>query len=1058
MRKLYIIILIFFTYANTFAQVTQIYTDYNNFWTSAYGSLNSIKPDLSHNALAFKFNGTVYSTGVNDAKLTANGVTFMSTRFRALPINVVPISTAASYFIGFGQLTDGVNGGVTNTAFPAITTGQQKAAYLTDGPQGLNLGTCLTNIPSTTLTFNLSANGVSLSAINDGVPDILVSQIAQADTNSDELYFVQADGTTLVGNKLILDMSSNTSYPAVANWTADFYTDNTTQPIGGFINTDRPLKFFAGNLSQFGLNSGNYQLAKKLIYKPGGSSDPAFIAYNEPSIGVAQRLLVTSQPTTSDCNGAMSSGFSVRLTDAFENGYVAQAGYIITASMYTGPGALLGTVTATTDATGTATFNNLLFEVGGDHVIKFTNSSLQPGISAVISGPDCTPNIWTGNTNTAWNNTGNWETSSIPNANNNVTIPEGRPNYPVLTANAGAKNLTMGAGATINLNGKLFAIKGDILKEPTAFIQAEATGSELYMTGLALQTIPAGFVSGNIYNFTVENSVGVTTDAELKITNLLNVKLGTFNANGVVTMICSFSPRKTGIIGAVTGTITGQVTTEQCFPARRAYRFISPSVTTTTSIRANWQENATAWNHNPTPGNGTHITGTGAAGSTAAATDGTNGFDWQPSGASSLFMYSNSAQAWSAAGNTLATLVAGAPFRLMIRGSRSTNITLNSAAPSDTKLRTKGTLAQGTISVSGLSVTAGHNNFIGNPYHSVVDMSAVMAALHNLTNFYYIWDPKMGGANPIIGQPGGRGAYVAINTTTGVKNNASSAASIFLQPNQAFFVRTAALGSTPQLAFRESDKVTTALQTNVFRSIDHPFIDLTLYYSDAFESEGTATDGVRIDFSDSGDNLVEENDAPKIGNLDENVARLSGESLIALESRAMPEAGDELPLSVTQYRKSNYVMRIKIGDFENLGVYLVDSYLNQQTLLTNDSESIVNFAVDAAVGASTGAGRFSLLFGDANLGGDEIGNQAGFSIYPNPVTGDVVFINASGSAGAVVEIAVYNTLGQKLLRKLDIFNSNNQIELNTESLASGVYVMKIKSDSRTTNTVKFIKK
>jgi hypothetical protein len=1060
MRKNYIILLLCLVIGAANAQVTRIYTDFNNFWTSSSTSINSVQPNLSHNLLAFRWNGTTYSTGVDDDKLTANGITFQNTKFRALPITTVPLTSSAGssgpYYIGVGALSDGLANTTSNTFInPQITTGEMKAAYLTMGANGLDLGTGLTNIPTgSTLTFNLSANGITLANVGDGVPDILVSQIAQpTNTGVDQLYFQDLNGNT-VGNAISINLSNETLFPTVGNWNVDFYNNNSTADTG-FINTNRTIKFFTADLSQFGINSSNYSSARKLIYKPGGTSDPAFIAYNEPSIGVAQQLVITSQPTTSDCDGYMPTSFIVRLADSFGD-YVEQAGYTVTAYMETGPGQLLGTTTVTTNAQGIATFNDLYFEVGGDHVIRFENTSLRDAISTTITGPDCSANIWTGNVDSDWNNTGNWQTASVPNANNNVTIPAGRPNYPVLIANAGAKDLVMGEGATIDLNGYLFTIKGNITKDATAEIDAADAGSELYMSGTSAQTIPDGFIKDDrITNFTVENAGGVITLNPMYLTGVARVRSGNFNTNDMLTLVCSFSPQRTGQIGVLNGTISGTVTTEQCFPARRAFRLISASVSTTTSIRENWQEDATTWEDDPEPGYGTHITGAGSSGSDPLLTDGVNGFDWQPSGAPSMFTFNNSTQTWNAVTSTLGTLTAGTPYRILIRGSRSTDITSNSSAPTNTKLRTTGTVVKGPVAVTDLSTTSGGYSFVGNPFHAIVDMNRVMSNSYNLTSFYYVWDPKVGGT-PTVGQPGGRGGYVAINAATGAKSNASSAATRFLQPYQAFFVQTSTLGGAPQLTFNESDKRPTAAQTAVFRTFGNPFIDLNLYYQDTFDAGDTSSDGLRIDFREGENNEVDVNDAPKLTNLDENIARLDGESYVAMENRNMPVADEELPLAVWQYRRTEYVMQLDLGTFDDLDVFLKDYYLNQETLLTENDVNNISFTVDNDIPASKEAGRFSVVFRATPLGNEVIEEAKGFSLFPNPLSGSELYINApEGQESA--QVVIYNTLGQEVFKANQNFTANNQLVLQTNNLEAGIYIVKVKTQTGISYSAKFIK-
>lgn len=1064
MKKIYTLLLFCCLWNFSQAQVTEIHTDFNDYWVSGVGAINPIRPNLSHNLLAFKWNGTLYSTGVNNAKLAANGVVLTAageTKFRALPITTVPVDGNNTYYIAFGALQDGIAAATSPTFInPPITTGIQKASYLTRGIQGLDLGTGLANIPGglggAILTFNLSAKGVTEDNVGDGIPDILVSQIAEPTSSSpDKLYFLD-DNNVRVGDEVSIVMNDLTKYPILANWNADFYNNNSS---AGITNTGKQISFFAVDLATFGITKGpggNASQVRKLVYVPGGTSDPAFLAFNEPSLGIATQLKITQQPTESNCDGTMPSSFTVSIQDFFDFP-VEQEGYEITAYMESGPGLLIGTIKATTNAQGIATFNNLRFEVGGNHTIRFENTSLQPAISNVIAGPeDCEDNLWTGAVNTNWNNTGNWNLPSIPNANDNVTIPTGAPRYPVLTANAGAKNLIMGENATININGHLFTIKGDITTTATSKVNAGTVGSILYMSGTAAQTIPSGFLlNNNINNFTVENAAGVTTNTLMNLTGVVRIFSGNFETNGNLTLACSFSPQKTGQIGKVDGSITGNVVAEQCFPARRAFRLVSSSVTTANSIHANWQEGAAAYNNNPNPGYGTHITGSGIKSATPVTNP--NGFDWQPSGAASMFVHNNVNQTWSGIDNTNANnLVAGAPYRLMVRGDRTIDISKNATLPTNTKLRSTGTVVTGNHTVTGLSAAAEGFSFVGNPYHAVVDMNLVLGNSTNLTNFYFIWDPKAGGANPIVGEAGGRGAFVTVNTITGISTLASGTtqANRYLQPYQAFFVQTAAAG-TPILTFTENDKAVSQTQTAVFRQSMRPYLGLSLYYKEAFETESTATDGLRIDFYNDGNNDVDVNDAPKFTNLDENISRLVGEQYISMESRNIAQADEELPIAISQYRKSDYVLQVEVGSFEGLEVYLKDNYLNKETLLENEVNA-VNFSVNDDE-ASKNSDRFAVVFKTKALNIDKVLANNQFTLYPNPLTGSELYINSSASYQNA-EVVIYNALGQKVYNTSAVFNSNNQISVKVNSLESGIYILKLKTGSGVTYNAKFIKK
>ncbi|MFD2434667.1 hypothetical protein ACFSO9_14720 [Mesonia maritima] len=204
----------------------------------------------------------------------------------------------------------------------------------------------------------------------------------------------------------------------------------------------------------------------------------------------------------------------------------------------------------------------------------------------------------------------------------------------------------------------------------------------------------------------------VTLAGPTKLSGNLSIISGGLNTNNNLTF--GSSAEQTGTVGNLSnGTITGQVTVERFFSARRAFRFISSSVNSSESILENWQEGAETNTANPVPGYGTHITG---------SVSGANGFDATPSGNPSLFTYDNENQSWSSIPNTDNTFVsAGEAFRLMVRGDRSVDVTDNETTPTTTKIRTRGTLVSGNKVLSGLGTDAGDYNFIGNPYQAVVD-------------------------------------------------------------------------------------------------------------------------------------------------------------------------------------------------------------------------------------------------------------------------------------------------------------------------------------------------
>lgn len=115
---------------------------------------------------------------------------------------------------------DGIN---NTTAFPPpFTLPGQISHILKRGKNGLDLGTAVTNIPSTSqaLTFVFRAI-FDPNQIGDGIPDILVTQVAQPNSNFDEVYFEDINGN-LIGNKVLINFNENTLAPAVGSWNVDF--------------------------------------------------------------------------------------------------------------------------------------------------------------------------------------------------------------------------------------------------------------------------------------------------------------------------------------------------------------------------------------------------------------------------------------------------------------------------------------------------------------------------------------------------------------------------------------------------------------------------------------------------------------------------------------------------------------------------------------------------------------------------------------------------------------------------------------------------------------------
>jgi hypothetical protein len=416
----------------------------------------------------------------------------------------------------------------------------------------------------------------------------------------------------------------------------------------------------------------------------------------------------------------------------------------------------------------------------------------------------------------------------------------------------------------------------------------------------------------------------------------------------------------TAQLGRMEGTLNNadSVIVERYFPAgRRAYRFIAPSVTTSSSMRYNWMENArpiydytkyTVYradlNYNPKPGYGTHISGTG---------DNASGFDRTALNTSSLYTLNATTQAWVPVGTTSGNLNAGDAYRILIRGDRSINLNNNNTFATSTTIRAKGTPLTGTLTVSSnLSTVADGWSLVGNPYNALVDMRA--ASSTNLSPYYHVWDP----------QRGTRGAYVSYHLSTGYKSNSASEVNEYVQPGQAFFVQTVANGAA-SLTFEENKKAPAGTQTHVFRPlVNYPVLNVSLNYTDSLANGAPEMDAFAVLFDNSFSNNVDANDAKKNANQDENMGIYRDGKLLSMELMSIYDQNTIIPINITQYVRQNYTIRINWSNPVDAGydAFLKDNYTGVTQLISFSKPTDYVFTINSSIAASKAGDRFSILF------------------------------------------------------------------------------------------------
>ena len=648
--------------------------------------------------------------------------------------------------------------------------------------------------------------------------------------------------------------------------------------------------------------------------------------------------------------------------------------------------------------------NSITFETGGD----FNNTTAVNGLDYVT--PAATDGIF----NTTWRR-------SLFQTNVSVNIADGGVYYLKWSSD----------DATGSSNRDEFAIDDiQIVANPSSSAPAVAGAYENL------------FIDGT---YSLQNTVNVE--------GRLNVSGGSLVTNDNLTMksIDYSGTIRTAILDPVLngGSINGNVTVEQFYPANRAFRFVSSPVQNFSStIYDNWQEGGSS-----TPGFGTQITG-------GVASD---GFDQSTSNNPSAFIYdpagTSGSTGWIAMGSTptgtfvpnQTPLISSFGFRLLIRGDRTVSLTDQNAPATSTVLRSTGTLVTGDYTVDGdmfssqLAFGADGSFYLApNPYQAQVDLSQVL----NGTNSEDINQGTYWFYQPLTDN------YVAYDFATGgIQNGVSQ----FIQPGQGFFVQTdEASGSTggyaPSFTYSESMKSTAVTATTTYSQ------SAGLYTIRMFTPEtmggAIATDMVRGFINPGFNNGIDTGDALKIIGESEQLGILSNGTLLSNERREAFLDNEVVPLQISQMESGNYSFELNF-QLPDHDVFLVDNHLGTRTLIDQSQITNHSFDVDLSDAGSFAADRFQLEFETVTLSSGDLAFAKAVQLYPNPVPGDL--LNISGLQAGEVKISITNMLGQRVA-DLEKSTTNGSVQVTGNSLLdAGVYLITLDQNGNTT-TKRFVVK
>lgn len=137
-------------------------------------------------------------------------------------------------------------------------------------------------------------------------------------------------------------------------------------------------------------------------------------------------------------------------------------------------------------------------------------------------------NRWTGgNGNTNWNEAGNWSFCAIPSASNDILIPTGLTDYPVLDQSRTIGLLNIESGASLDLAGFTLTLEGDFINDGTL----TTNSGTIQFTGSIEQDI-TGSTNTTFHNVVI-NKTGSAAELRLaaNVGNQLTLTLGNLSLN-----------------------------------------------------------------------------------------------------------------------------------------------------------------------------------------------------------------------------------------------------------------------------------------------------------------------------------------------------------------------------------------------------------------------------------------------------------------------------------------------------------------------------------------------
>ena len=670
------------------------------------------------------------------------------------------------------------------------------------------------------------------------------------------------------------------------------------------------------------------------------------------------------------------------------------------------------------------------------------NSALFTSNALILQYNKTSGNIWTGNVDSNFTNTGNWCWGSIPANATIQTVANNR--YPVLAGDVTLNNLILNSGTTLVIGNNTLTINGSITgngnisggKNSNIVINSTTPNVLNFDT-----TITNGNPQNCVNNLTISNGT-VTLGTTLNIYGVLSIPSGTFDANNKKLKFLSTSTRTAcldKVNDGIHGTIinANNIVVQRYHAAKRAWMLMSAPLTAagtncTGDIYSNWQQD-------------TYITGPASATSGGLDTAVNNTYTMLNWLVTSWGRITDTKSKYTLFGNAGGTTADNKPFFMYVRGDRTVKPTSGGTNSSDVILEAKGALQTGT---KIFNLPAGSTYaMVANPYPAPIDLETFRQQNPGLTTFYY-WDPK-------LSTSGGYTTAIYLGGWIFSAVSCSNDKPCFIQSGGAFFVERNAATTA---VFNESQKSTSNSSNATFGTNFMASLNIGL-------SKGsTQIDGVVSLYNNNFSNtIIKGEDAIKLMGNEENISLTKNGTNLSVNAQPEITGTDTLILNLSKIvAGTTYSFSINSNNLPtNITGKIIDHYLNTTTTLNlNDSNNIA-FNVDTTT-ASKSANRFIIVFN----------NKAPLPVTDLKLKGSLHNQQAILNWSVVEETEVANYAVEKsidgnnfsTIHTTPAFNIyNSSYSYTDQQLSAGTYYYRVKMTDtkgsiKYSNTIKLVAK